>query len=160
MTRTEAPTRDRTWLIVRTLLIVIVVAGLAIDAYVHFDLANTYKGVKTSTLSQADLFRAEGVVAILAALLLIVRPRRYTAAIAAVVAGAGLLAVLLLRYVDIGRIGPIPAMYDPIWYTEKTISAIAEGVAFVAAVVLLFVPWRRSAPAVVEPQGRAANPQA
>jgi hypothetical protein len=160
MTGTEAHARDRTRLIVRTLLIVIVVAGLAIDAYVHFDLANAYKGVKTSTLSQADLFRAEGVVAILAALLLIVRPRRYSAAVAAVVAGAGVLAVLLYRYYDLGRFGPIPAMYDPIWYTEKTISAIAEGAAFLAAVLLLVVPRDRSAPTVAGRHGRAANRRA
>jgi hypothetical protein len=160
MTGTEARARDRTWLIVRTLLIVVVVAGLAIDAYVHFDLASGYQGVRTSSLSQADLFRAEGVVAILAALLLVVRPRRYSAAVAAVVAGAGVLAVLLYRYYDIGRFGPIPAMYDPVWYTEKTISAIAEGAAFVAAVVLLVVPWDRSAPAVAHRRGRAANPRA
>jgi hypothetical protein len=51
-------------------------------------------------------------------------------------------------------------MYDPIWYTEKTISAIAEGAAFVAAVVLLVVPWDRSAPTVADPHGRAANPRA
>ena len=105
--------------------------------------------VKTSTLSQGDLFRAESVVAILAALLLIVRPRRWSAAIAAVVAGSALAAVLVYRYVDIGQIGPIPSMYEANWYTEKTISAIAEAAAFVAAVVLLFVPWRRSTQTVV-----------
>jgi hypothetical protein len=160
MTGTEARARDRTWRIIRFVLIVIVVAGLAIDAYVHFDLANTYKGVKTSTLSQADLFRVEGVVAILAAVLLVVRPRRSSAAVAAVVAGAGVLAVLVYRYFDIGRIGPIPNMYEAIWYTEKTVSAIAEGVALIAALLLLVVPWERSAPAVGGAHERGRNPRA
>jgi hypothetical protein len=139
---TSVDTPARTWRAVRIALIVVVAAGLAVDAYVHFDLAGTYDPVKTSTLSQGDLFRAQGVVAILAALLLIVRPRRWTAAIAAVAAGSALAAVLVYRYVDIGQIGPIPSMYEASWYTEKTITAIAEAAAFVGAVALLFVPWR------------------
>ena len=134
---TDVETSARSYRAVRIVLIVIVVAGLAIDAYVHFDLAKAYSPVKTSTLSQGDLFRAQSVVAILSALMLIVRPRRWSAAIAAVVAGSALAAVLVYRYVDIGRIGPIPSMYEASWYTEKTISAIAEAAAFLAAVVLL-----------------------
>lgn len=156
MTRVESPAR--TWRLLRMALVVVVVAGLAVDAYVHFDLASSYDPVKTSTLSQGDLFRAQSVVAILAALLLLVRPRRWTAAIAAVVAGSALAAVLVYRYVDIGQLGPIPSMYEPNWYTEKTMSAVAEAAAFVAAVVLLFVPWRRSTRTVVGAHRRATNP--
>ncbi len=70
---------DRGWIAVRTVLTVIVAAGLAIDAYVHLDLASTYDVVKTSTLSQGDLFRVEAVLAIVAGVALLVRPRRYTA---------------------------------------------------------------------------------
>jgi hypothetical protein len=41
---------------------------------------------------------------------------------------------MLYRYVDVGSLGPIPNMYDPIWYAEKTLSAVAEAaVAVVAA---------------------------
>ena len=87
MAAPASPAQVRAWLVIRIALIVVVVAGLTIDAYVHFDLASNYELIKTSTLSQASLFRAEGVVAIIAALLLVVRPRRYTAAIAALVAG-------------------------------------------------------------------------
>jgi hypothetical protein len=143
---------------VRIVLIVLVVAGLAVDAFVHFDLAKAYSGVKTSTLSQGDLFRAEAVVSILAALLLIFHPRRWTAAVAAVVAGAGLAAVLTYAFVDIPRFGPIPAMYDSVWYTEKTLSAIGEGVAFIAALVLVFMPWDRPARTAVGASGSAAAP--
>jgi len=35
-------------------------------------------------------------------------------------------------------------MYDPIWYPEKTISAIAEAVAAVGALALLTLPSRVS----------------
>jgi len=134
----------RSWTALRLGLIFVAVAGLAVDAYVHFDLASGYAAVRTSTLSQADLFRAEGVAAIVAAVGLIVRPRRYTAAFAFLVAAAGTAAVLVYRYVDVGAFGPFPNMYEPIWYTKKTVSAWAEGIAAVAALALLVVLQVRS----------------
>ena len=128
---------DRGWIAVRTVLTLIVAAGLAIDAYVHFDLASTYDVVKTSTLSQGDLFRVEAVLAIIAGVALLVRPRRYTAWFAFLVSAGGVAAVLVYRYVNVGKIGPIPNMYEPYWYGEKTLSLVAEVVAAVAAAVLL-----------------------
>lgn len=122
----------------RAALTVIVLAGLAIDAYVHFHLASAFRHNRTSTLSETDLFRAEAVVAIIAAVALLLRPRRYTAAFAFLVAAAGFAAVLVYRYVDLGAFGPIPRMYDPFWApAEKTLSAVAEGVAAVAALALV-----------------------
>lgn len=146
----------RAWFALRTALIVVVVAGLAVDAYVHFDLASSYAGVKSSVLSQADLFRAEGAVAVIAAVALLVRPRRYTAAFAFLVSAAGTAAVVVYVYVDVGAFGPIPNMYENLWYTEKTLSAWAEGIAAVAALalfVVLHVGARRNTEAVapVEP---------
>jgi hypothetical protein len=155
----RASGRGRAWLAVKIALIVIVVAGLTVDAYVHFNLASNYELIKTSTLSQADLFRVEGAIAIVAALLLVVRPRRYTAAIAAVVAGSALLVLLLYRYNDIGQLGPIPSMYEPIWYTKKTVAAFAEGAALIAAVALLLVLWAQSARTVDDAREQADNPQ-
>jgi hypothetical protein len=120
---------------IRAVLIAIVVVGLAIDAYVHFHLAgaSSFKGNKTSTVSEADLFRVEAV-----AVAVLVRPNRYTAAFAFLVAAAGTVAVILYRYVNVGKIGPIPNMYDPFWGpTEKWVSAWAEGAAALAALALL-----------------------
>jgi hypothetical protein len=127
----------RSWLAVRSVLVVIVAAGLAVDTWVHFDLASSYDGVKTSTLSQGDLFRVEGVLALLAAVALLVRPRRYTAAFAFLVSAGGTAAVLLYAHVDVGALGPVPNMYEPIWYPEKTLSVWAEGIAAATALVLL-----------------------
>ncbi len=73
----------------------------------------------------------------IAGVALLVRPRRYTAAFAFVVAAGGTAAVLLYRYVDVGAFGPFPDMYEPLWYTKKTLSAWAEGVAAMAALALL-----------------------
>src|SRR3954447_14195824 len=88
----------------RVTLVVVAVVGLAVDAYVHLNLASAFAHVKTSTLSQADLFRVDAVAAIVAAVALAVRPRRYTAAFACLVAAAGFVAVVLYRYVDVGAI--------------------------------------------------------
>ncbi len=120
-------------------LALIAAAGLAIDAYVHFHLASAYDGIKSSVLTQGDLFRVEGVAAVVAAVAVLVRPRRYTAAFAFVVAAAGTAAVLVYAYVNVGAFGPFPNMYDPIWYTEKTVSVWAEGIAAAAALALLVV---------------------
>src|SRR5664279_140026 len=78
----------RVWFAARVTLTVVVLAGLALDAYVHIDLASTYDGVKSSVLSQGDLFRTEAALATLAAVALLVRPRRYTALFALVVTAA------------------------------------------------------------------------
>lgn len=64
--------------------------------------------------------------------------------------GVGLsavVAVVLYRYVDIPAVGPLPAMYEPVWFFEKSLSALAEAVAAAAALVALVVsarPLRRS----------------
>jgi hypothetical protein len=129
----------RSWFALRAALTIIVLAGLAVDVYVHFDLASSYVGVRSSVLSQADLFRAEAAVAVFAGVALLVRPRRYTAAFAFLVTAGGTAAVLVYRYVDVGAFGPFPNMYENIWYTEKTQSAWAEGIAALAAAALFVV---------------------
>lgn len=124
-------------LIVRVVLTAVAVLGLAYDAYVHFDLATGYDAIRTSTLSQGDLFRTEAVAAVVAAAAVLVRPRRYTVLFAFLVAAAGFAAVIVYRYVDIKGFGPVPPMYEPVWYPEKTRSAYAEGAAAVASAALL-----------------------
>lgn len=131
-------------------LVAIVVVGLAVDAYVHLHLAPDFKQVKTSTLSQADLFRVEAVAAVVAAIALLVRPRRSTAGFAFLVAAAGVVAVVLYRYVDVGAFGPVPNMYDPYWApAEKTLSVIAEALAALAALALFLRYQARDRSAVL-----------
>lgn len=141
--------------VLRVTLVAVVVAGLAVDAYVHLHLASTFDPIR-GTISQGQLFRIEGYTAILAAAFLLIRPGRPSAAVAALVAGGGLAAVLLYAVVDVGPIGPLPNMYDPSWSTLKTWSALAQAAATLAAVILLIVGVR-------EPQtrgGSGAVPQA
>lgn len=135
----------RSRLVTQIVLTAIAVAGLAVDAYVHFDLASAFKFNKTSTLSETDLFRAEAIGAVVAGAALLLRPRRYTAALAALVAGGGTAAVIVYRYVDVGKIGPIPDMYDPFWAPfEKNLSVWAEATATVAALALFVLLHQRA----------------
>ncbi len=114
------------------LLRLVTAAGLAVDAYVHADLAANYDGI-TATVSQGTLFRAEAGAASLAALLVLVAGRRAAFALAALVAASALAAILLYRYENVGPLGPFPNMYEPVWFTEKTVAAVVEAVAAVAA---------------------------
>lgn len=123
-------------------LAVVTAAALAVDAYVHADLAPGYDTV-TASLSQGDLFRVEAALAALAALLLLAAHRRLAAwAFAFLVAAGGVGAVMLYRYVDVGTLGPLPNMYEPFWYPEKTASAIAEAVGAGMALLGLLLAWR------------------
>jgi uncharacterized membrane protein YphA (DoxX/SURF4 family) len=122
----------------RMLLRVLTAIGLAVDAYVHADLAAQFDGnTGSGGFTQGDLFRIEAGFASLAALLVLLNGRRLAAAFAFLVALSALAAVIVTRYWDIGSFGPLPDMYDPSWYTEKTVSAIAEAVALLASAALL-----------------------
>lgn len=138
-------------LLLRKSLVGVTVAGLAIDAYVHLKLASDYDPVK-ATVSQGELFRIEAGLAIVAAVLLLVRPGRLTAAVAAIVAGGGVFALLLYYFVNVGQLGPLPNMYEHTWYAEKVVTLIAQTVATVTALALVFLGWPRQ-----EPAGRSTS---
>ena len=110
----------------------LIAAGLVIDAYIHAGLAPAYDGIR-ATVSQGDLFRIEAGAAAGAALLVLVTGRRAGFGVALAVAASGAGALLLYRYVDVGRLGPVPDMYEPSWFPEKTSAAVAEAAAAVLA---------------------------
>jgi hypothetical protein len=107
-------------------LAVLTALGLLYDAKVHLHLAGDYDAIG-STVTQGWLFRIEAVVAIAVALALLISDRWAVWAAAGLTGLAGVGAVLLYRYVDVGAIGPIPNMYEPVWFAEKLRSAYAEG---------------------------------
>jgi heme A synthase len=129
---------------VSTALRVIAAAGLAFDARIHFKLASTYDAIKSSTISQGDLFRIEAVSAVIAAVAILVFARPLAGLAAAAVAGGGLVPLLVYRYYDIGSIGPLPPMYEPAWYPDKTNTAWAQAIATVAALVFVVIAVRKS----------------
>ncbi|GLZ15475.1 hypothetical protein Acsp04_57100 [Actinomadura sp. NBRC 104425] len=120
------------------LLRLLTAAGLAADAYVHWQFAPEMApgpGGSDGTIPGDDLFRAQAVLAAVSGVLVLAWARRWTYAIAFLVAGSAVGALLLYYYVDVGRLGPIPAMHDPSWYTDKTISLVGEGIATLAAAI-------------------------
>ena len=128
--------------------------GLAVDAAVHWHLAAQFDpvvGTGALHVSQGQLFRLEALLAVVAAVLVLVVRRWWAVLLAFLVAFAGVAAVLLFRYVDLGAFGPVPDMYDPTWYPEKNLSVVAEAVASVAAAVLLLTLRR-------ERRGRQSGP--
>lgn len=131
--------RAATLLSIATLLRLITVGGLIVDARVHLKLAVAYDSIKSSTVSQGDLFRVEAGLAIAAAVLILVFRRSLTDFFAAAVAGGGLVALLAYRYVDLGAIGPLPPMYEPVWYPDKVDTCVAQAIATGASICLLLI---------------------
>ncbi|MFJ7244410.1 hypothetical protein ACIQWA_07135 [Kitasatospora sp. NPDC098652] len=138
--------RPSTGAITRALLRLIAAAGLALDAAVHARLAGHYDAV-AKTVSEGDLFRAEAAAAALAVLLVLLWRRRAGDLFALAVAAAGLAAILLYRYANVGALGPLPNMYEPIWSTDKATAAFAQGIAVLALSVLVIRPADGRTPA-------------
>ena len=107
-------------------LAVLAAAGLGYDAWVHLHLAGGYDAVG-STVTQGALFRVEALLAVVTGVAVLVSDRRSVWAAAGLTGLAGVAAVVLYRYVDVGAIGPVPDMYEPAWFPDKLRSAYAEG---------------------------------
>jgi hypothetical protein len=129
---------------VELVLRVLAVAGLVASGYVHLHLAHLYAG-NGGTISQGDLFVAQGVVALVVAALLLVTGWRWVWLAAGVVGVASLAAVLASRYTSLGAIGPFPNMHDASWQPspDKFGSAVAEAAVFVLAVMWALVARTR-----------------
>jgi hypothetical protein len=122
---------------------VLVAAALAVDAVVHLRLASDYQLAAPGGIGQGNLFRIEAVVAIAVGLFVLVIGHRAAYAAAFIVAASALGAVLVYRYIDVPAIGPIPSMYEPLWYFQKSLSAVAEGAGAVLAACGLVLGLKR-----------------
>jgi predicted acyltransferase len=123
----------------------VVAAGLAIDAYVHVNLASTY-AEGGGTINEGVLFRAEAAVALAAAIAVTVTGRRVCYLAGFTVASTALAVMLVSRYADLGAIGPFPDLYDPVWFPEKLLAASAEGAAALAALIAVVLCRPRERP--------------
>jgi len=137
MTTTTAAASAQRVSPVELVLRVLAVAGLSYSAYVHLHLARYYAG-NGGTISEGDLFRAQGVVALAVAVVLLVSGWRWAWLAAGVVGLASLVGVLTSVYTSLGAVGPFPDMHEPTWQPspDKPASAVAE-----AAVVVLVALW-------------------
>jgi hypothetical protein len=132
------PTRTAVWT-----ARLLAAAGLAVDAYVHADLAPQYDAVDAA-VSQGDLFRVEAAVSALAALLVLAWRRLPADVFGWLVAAGGFALIVIYRYVDVGAFWPVPNMYEPVWFTEKWVAAIAQLVAVAATTALIAADVRRA----------------
>lgn len=130
-----------------TVLRVVTAAALVVEAVIHLQLAANYQLAAPGGIGQGNIFRIESVVALAVAVVLLLRGGRVMFGAAAAVAASGLGAVLLYRYVDVPAFGPLPSMYEPLWFAKKTVTAWTEAVGTLTAVlgfVLTFANRRSS----------------
>ena len=104
-----------------------VVAALVVDAVVHWRLATGYGVAFPAGIGGDAVFRLEAVAAVLVGVGVAFTGSRVAWASAFLVLTSAAVAVVLYRYVPVPQLGPIPSMYEPIWFLEKTVSAVAEG---------------------------------
>jgi len=119
-------------------------ACLLINAVIHLRLASTFDAITGSILSQGDLFRIQSVVGLLAIVVLVAVRRWWAAALAAIIAlgGLGMLVVSTIVPLDVTVLG-LPFLFEPAWYTDKTVAALAQAVAGLAAAALAVLEHRR-----------------
>ena len=134
--------------------------ALFIDAGVHIYLAPGYQAASPGGIGQGNLFLLQSAAAVLAALYVLIRGSWASFALALAVLLSAFVAVVVYRYVDIPAFGPFPAMYEPVWFFEKSLSAVAEGVGALLALVGLLrtAPKRRAGRQSGDPRGSAAPP--
>jgi hypothetical protein len=147
---TISPERIRQTSLGRLVLRGVTALALLVDAVVHIHLAPGYQLSAPSGIGAGNLFRIEAAVALAVALLVVLRPTRTSYAAAFLVGLSALGAVLLYRYVNVPAFGPLPAMHEPVWFFEKTLSAIAEAVAVMVAGAAVL-----STPGVIVPRRNA-----
>lgn len=122
----------------------LVAACLVTDAVVHLLLASSYgQASAPGHLSEGLLFRLESIAALAVTLLVLIRGSRATFAAAFIVAGSAFVAVVLFRYVNVPAFGPLPSMYEPVWFGKKTVTAVAEGLGAALSAIGFLHAWRR-----------------
>lgn len=136
---------------------VLVAMSLAVDAVVHLRLAGGYQQSAPSGIGAGNLFRIEAGVALVVAAWVLWRGSRSALLAAFAVGLSAALAVVLYRYVNVPTLGPLPAMYEPVWFFEKALSAVFEGVAAVAALAALALIPRQRGSHVPSGDAAAAN---
>jgi len=115
----------------------VIASALLVDAVVHLHLAPGYQLSAPGGIGAGNLFRLQAVTAAAVAVWVILRGTRSAYAVSFLVAASALGAVILYRYVNVPMLGPLPAMYEPVWFTEKALTAVAEAVAAVVAGAVL-----------------------
>lgn len=119
--------------------------SLLVNAYVHFQLAGPFDALVGTLVSQGTLFRIQGVVNILAAILILVVHRWWAGLVAAAIAAGGLALLVVSVYVplDLSALG-FPVIYEPVWYQDKVIAVVAQAIALVGGLLVAAVSRYRA----------------
>ncbi|MBX9718677.1 MAG: hypothetical protein K2X36_07520 [Microbacteriaceae bacterium] len=130
----------------RIILLLVTAAALVVNAVIHLRLAGPFDAITGTLVSQGMLFRIQAAVNIAAAALLLTRTR-WAAALAALVAagGLGLVVITTLVPLDLTTIG-LPFLFEPVWYADKIVSAVAQALAFVTALAAALLARRPAGP--------------
>ncbi len=122
---------------------VLIAVALLLNAWIHFRLAGPFDANPGALLSQGALFRIQAVVNVAVAILVVVRPRAWTALLAFAVAagGAAILTLTSVLPVDGSLVG-LPYLFEPAWYPAKQTSLVLQLLAAALAVGMLLRPAR------------------
>lgn len=116
---------------------VLATAALGVDAFFHARLAPGYQLAAPEGVGEGNLFLAEAAVAAVVGLYVLIRGSRPAWILALFTASGGLAVLLLYRYFDIPAFGPFPAMYEPVWFLDKTLTALSQIVVILLAATAL-----------------------
>jgi len=119
--------------------------ALLVNAYVHFQLAGPFDALVGTLVSQGTLFRVQGVVNILAAILILIVHRWWAGLVAAAIAAGGLALLVVSVYVplDLSALG-FPVIFEPVWYQDKVIAVVAQAVALAGGLLVAALSRRTS----------------
>ncbi len=112
----------------------LIAAGLVASAVIHFQLAAGYQQAAPGGIGQGNLFRIHAAASLATAVFILIKGSSPAFLMAALVTLSAFAAAILYRYVPLPEIGPIPSMYEPVWFTEKVIATVVEGIAGVLSV--------------------------
>lgn len=126
----------------RIVLLLVTAAALVVNAVIHLRLAGPFDAITGTLVSQGMLFRIQAAVNIAAAALLLTRTR-WAAVLTALVAagGLGLVVVTTLVPLDLTTIG-LPFLFEPVWYADKIVSAVAQALVLVTALAAALLTRR------------------
>lgn len=134
-------------------------AALGVVAGVHLHLAPGYTLVGDQ-VTQGGLFRVQAGLATAVALALLARPVRLVWLAAATVGLGSVLAVVVTVYVAVPAIGPLPRIFEPIWYGEKVVAAVAAGAALVTSLAGFVLTLRDRRSHAARPPAQPPRPGA
>ena len=118
--------------------------ALGISAVVHLRLALERPPLLADGgITLSGLFLAQAVAAAVVVVWVLLRGDRPAWAAFGLVAVGSLVALLASVYVEVPAIGPLPPIYEPVWYADKVISVVTAAVATVVAAVALAGTRRR-----------------